>query len=280
MTPLVDLKGSYQGEEGGLYPGGSNTPPTSYLKLGMERARSIQPLDADGKPSADGKIAFLTVGMSNTTMESQAFLRLAKGDRELNPKLVLVDGAQGGRVAMVTADAEAEYWKVSDDRVRAAGATPKQVQVAWIKQANPQPSGSFKQEGKQLEGDLIDTVRNLRSRYPNIRIVYLSSRIYAGYAASPLNPEPYAYEGAFAVKWTIGERMKSDGELKDGPWLAWGPYLWADGLKGRSDGLIWRREDVGADGTHPSPAGQEKVAKLLLEFLKQDPTSRPWFVAK
>jgi lysophospholipase L1-like esterase len=49
-------------------------------------------------------------------------------------------------------------------------------------------------------------------------------------------------------------------------------------MKPRSDGLIWTREDVGNDGTHPSPAGRVKVAKLLLTFLKQDPTSRPWFV--
>jgi len=93
MVPLMDLKGGYQGEEGGLYPGGGNVPPAAHLKIGMEHAKSIQPLDADGKPSPDGKIVLLTVGMSNTTMESQAFLKLAKADRELMAKLGLGDGA-------------------------------------------------------------------------------------------------------------------------------------------------------------------------------------------
>jgi hypothetical protein len=37
------------------------------------------------------------------------------------------------------------------------------------------------------------------------------------------------------------------------PWIVWGPYLWADGLKGRKDAqVVWKREDLGPDGTHPS----------------------------
>ena len=48
-----------------------------------------------------------------------------------------------------------------------------------------------------------------------------------------------------------------------------GPYLWADGLKGRKDGqVVWKREDFGPDGTHPSMLGREKVARLLMNFLK------------
>ena len=63
------------------------------------------------------------------------------------------------------------------------------------------------------------------------------------------------------------------------PWLAWGPYLWTDGLKGRKqDDVVWKREDVGQDGTHPSNTGREKVARMLLEFLKKDATARPWFL--
>ena len=63
------------------------------------------------------------------------------------------------------------------------------------------------------------------------------------------------------------------------PWVAWGPYLWADGVKGRKDGLVYVSDDLTAtDRTHPSMAGREKVVKLLMDFFKNDPTSRPWFV--
>ena len=109
-----------------------------------------------------------------------------------------------------------------------------------------------------------------------MKIVYLSSRIYGGYATTSLNPEPYAYEGGFAMKHVIADQIAGKVEL---PWLAWGPYLWTDGLKGRKqDDVVWKREDVGQDGTHPSNTGREKVARMLLEFLKKDATARPWFL--
>jgi hypothetical protein len=64
----------------------------------------------------------------------------------------------------------------------------------------------------------------------------------------------------------------------DVPRLAWGPYLWADGVRARADGLTWVRGDLGPDGTHPDTAGRQKVARMLLEFLKTEATARPWFL--
>jgi lysophospholipase L1-like esterase len=48
--------------------------------------------------------------------------------------------------------------------------------------------------------------------------------------------------------------------------------------EGRKDGLIFKREDLGEDGMHPSPSGRDKVATLLMDFLKNDPTAKIWFV--
>jgi len=77
--------------------------------------------------------------------------------------------------------------------------------------------------------------------------------------------------------WLVNERVR--GELA-GPWLGWGPYLWTNGEKGRSDGLTWTCADVRpSDGTHPSASGQAKVASLLWRFFTTDPTTRSWFVA-
>ena len=287
LVPLPDLgTGKYLGEEGGLYPGGRNVPPPAHLKGGVKLAHEIVPLNAEGQRSADGKIVLLSIGMSNTTMEFQTFQRLAASQTDLNPHVVLVDGAQGGQVAAITANPESNFWKVVDQRLTAANVTAQQVQVAWIKQASPQPSQPFPIEVKKLQGYLVDTLHNAKDRFPNLKIAYLSNRIYAGYAEVPLNPEPHAYETAFADKWVIADQIAGKPELNcdpaqgavRSPWIAWGPHLWADGVKGRKqDSLVWRREDLLEDGTHPSASGSEKVAKLLLDFLKNDPTSRPWF---
>jgi hypothetical protein len=288
LVPLPDLgAGLYQGEQGGLYPGGQNTPPPAHLKAGLALARQTIPLDAEGHPSDSGWMVFLTIGMSNTTQESQAFIRLARADDGLNPKLVLVDGAQGGQTARITATPDANFWKVVDDRLSAVGVTANQVQAVWLKQANAGPTAPFPSEARKLQADLVATLHNLHDKFPNLKIAYLSSRIYAGYAVTPLNPEPHAYEGGFAVKWTIAGQINGNPELNydsskgavRSPWIAWGPYLWADGMKGRKqDSLIYTGEDLGPDGTHPSASGQKKVGQLLLDFLKNDSVSRPWFV--
>ena len=52
-----------------------------------------------------------------------------------------------------------------------------------------------------------------------------------------------------------------------------------DGETPRGDGLVWSREDFAGDGTHPSRSGEEKVGRLLLDFLKASPISRCWFLA-
>ncbi|MFB3828213.1 MAG: hypothetical protein ACE15B_15700 [Bryobacteraceae bacterium] len=289
LVPLCDLgKGTYKGEEGGLYPGGDNAPPPAHLKLGMAASRQVVPRDPQGRPSQEGKIVLLSIGMSNTTMEFQVFLKRAAGDKTLNPHLVPVDGAQGGQGADVTAMPHARFWSVVDERLAAAGVSGAQVQAVWIKQAYFGPWRQFPGEPKKMQGLLIATLHNVHDRFPNLRIAYLSSRIYAGYATAALNPEPHAYESAFAIKWIIRDQMAGNPELNcdpsrgavRAPWVAWGPYLWADGVKGRKDGLVYVSDDMAiSDRTHPSLSGREKVVKLLLDFFKHDPTSRPWFVS-
>src|SRR5574337_240452 len=51
LPPLVDLGPgqTYHGEGGGLYPGGSNVRPAAHDAAGINIARHIVPLDADGK---------------------------------------------------------------------------------------------------------------------------------------------------------------------------------------------------------------------------------------
>ncbi len=309
LVPLIDLgTGEYQGFSGGLYPGGANQPPTAHLEAGLQMARQIVPLDTAGNVDLQqGHYVLLSIGMSNATQEFSEFITLAENDSNRHPQLIIVDGAQGGWSAEKIIQPDAAFWsKIDNERLPAKGVTPQQVQIVWLKEANARPTQSFPQYAQKLQDELRQIVQILKSRYPNLKLVYLSSRTYGGYATNDLNPEPYAYQSGFAVKWLIQAQIEGDstlnydparGEVK-APWLAWGPYLWTDGVgpdgvpggvPGRSDGLEWVCSNVDADGdgfldgdvqkdgTHPSKNGRLKVAKLLLQFFNSDTTAKIWY---
>ena len=81
LVPISDLgTDRYQGFEGGLYPGGKNSRPASHEALGRQLAAQVQPLDASGQPSADGKIGLVTIGFSNTQQCSLGFIEAAAHD--------------------------------------------------------------------------------------------------------------------------------------------------------------------------------------------------------
>ncbi len=277
FTPLSDLgSGTYQSFQGGLYPGGRTTPSPTYLKRGLAYAAQVKPRGPDGRPQAGGTIVLLSIGMSNTTMEFSAFKALADRDPRKSPRVTIVDGAQGGQDAERIKDPAAPFWGVVDQRLAAAGVTGAQVQAVWLKEAIAGENESFPADARRLQADLATIDGILRARFPNLRLVYIASRTYAGYATTMLNPEPYAYDSGFAVRWLIQQRIE---KRLSGPWLGWGPYLWTDGTAGREDGLVWSCQDTLADGTHPSQSGRQKVAQLLLRFFESDPTARLWFVA-
>ena len=272
MTPLIDMgaKRLYHGYHGGLYANGANRPTRTYLKKGLAAAKRVQPID--------GRIVLLSIGMSNTTMEYSAFKQYADANPAKASDVTIVDGAQGGQDAEIVKDPSARFWAVVDQRLSAAGATAAQVQAVWLKEAIAQENEPFPQDALRLRADLATIVGNLKQRFPNLQLVYLSSRTYAGYATTTLNPEPYAYDSGFAVKWLVLQREK--GKI-GGPWLGWGPYLWTNGTRGRKDGLTWTCADVRPnDGTHPSASGQAKVATLLWKFFTTDPTAKSWFLAR
>ncbi|AKQ63247.1 hypothetical protein A176_000159 [Myxococcus hansupus] len=308
-APLSDLRtGTYKGFTGGLYPQGRNSMPAPHATAGQLQAAAIKPLNVNGQPSARGKYVLLSIGMSNTTQEfcsasgaapcdAWTFAGQAAADASVNHStLVIANGARGGQDSQTwDSPNDPNYERVRTDVLEAQGLSEKQVQVLWIKSANIRPSLSLPNthaDAYQLKAFLGDILRAARVRYPNLKQAFISSRTYAGYASVELNPEPYAYESGFAVKWLVEAqiRQKQNGTIDPhagnldyaqgiAPWVAWGPYFWADGLNPRSDGLRWERADFVSDGTHPSQSGETKVGGMLLDFFKSSPQTRCWFLA-
>ncbi|MCA1623456.1 MAG: VCBS repeat-containing protein [Acidobacteria bacterium] len=284
LIPLNDLgAGTYNGSQGGLYPGGTNTRPSAHEIAGIQQSLAVRPLDANGQPSASGKYVLLSIGMSNTTQEFSTFKMIADADPRKNPNLVIVDGAQGGQDANDWNNPTSNTWINANTRLTQAGVTAQQVQVVWLKQQFAGDNlAAFPTDAARLRDVLRGIALIAKSKYPNLRVLYVSSRIYGNYNG-PLRGKG-AYENGFAVKWLVEDQINGDprlaytGSNPPAPWIAWGPYMWADGLTPRSDGLIWQCSDFVDDGIHPSPTARQKVAGMLLNFFKSDSTARLWFL--
>lgn len=294
-VPLMDMGTSvtYHGFAGGLYPGGSNLPPASHVVA---------------QPAVDVSSAFamISVSMSNGRQEfcnpnagsvgrqrctDFSFIGQASNAPSLHNNLVIINTAQGGQAAPSWESPDAQAYDIADIEIARFDLTPADVEVAWIKQANPGPTVGLPDpnaDAYALLRSLGNIARALKTRYPNIKQAYVSSRIWSCRQGG-LNGEPFAFEGGFSVKWLIAAQINQlangqidpdagDLGLDVAPWLAWGPYLWADGANPRSDGLTWSPSDLEIDCTHPGPTGEEKVGGLLLDFFTTSDLTRSWFL--
>jgi hypothetical protein len=362
---------NYLGFAGGLYGSNSNTVPNGHDVDGKTAAAAIEPLDKNGNPSASGKVVFLGIGMSNATIEFSNFVTTAGAESKVNhTTLAIEDGAHGAvtacpwtvapagvlagpicGIAPGSVPAENQYDRVRDTVLTPAGLTEAQVEVIWMKNANPDPGlrgfcsmtttadcpktttatncaaevaalpspqttpeKEPPTEACRYEWQTGQIIRAAKSRYPNLKQVFFSTRIYAGYAPKALNPEPYSYEYGFSGQWLVEAQIKQvnngggvdpvagDLDYTIGAWTAWSSYLWANGINPRSDGLIWCNAQTGApcngeqdfepDGTHPSSnnPGHDGTTKIvsgqansqfkgLMGFFKTSPYTASWFCA-
>ncbi len=287
LMPLTQMNNDlYHGKQGGLYPNG-NTPPEEFQQASLEIAKKIQPLDNAGKPeSVNGKIVFLSIGMSLTSMEFNALKYLIESDPIKNPNLILINGAIPGVSASTVANNESSYWRAVDLTLNNSAISSKQVQIVWLKEFSISNKG-FPDDAKELTDLLKTIVQTLKEKYSNLHIIYVSSRSYGGYSDIRAS-EPSSYNSGFSVKWLIEDQINGDLSINydiskgivKAPLLRWGPYLWADGINYREDNhLSWQCSDFSDDGLHPSMSGMMKIAQIFQNFLQTDTTAKIWYVA-
>jgi hypothetical protein len=312
-TPLTDFQPGqlYLGAFAGTLYENSNVVPADHASDGLNFAGQVQPLDAQGHPSSKGKIVVIGIGMSNWTIEwcslnrsnctPQSFLVQAAQNSQVNHStLVLVNCAKGGESADRWVDNSFGNYTQCTQAIQKAGVTDLQVQVILYKNALEFPTQSLTSTTKcsatsvvdacAYEHDVGSTARFVRTVFPNVKQMFLHSRIYGGYASpGTLNPEPFAYEYGFSTKWLIeaqinqirtGQIDPTAGDLRYtvAPWLAWGPYFWTAGPAKRSDGVSWLPDEYIQDLTHPGDPGVLEISNELIQFYLNSQFS-PWFVA-
>jgi Putative Ig domain/Abnormal spindle-like microcephaly-assoc'd, ASPM-SPD-2-Hydin len=293
LVPINDLgTGTFFGQQGGLYPNGSNVRPADHDASGVKLANGIVPLDVNGNPDPNGKYVLLSIGMSVAHIDFEGLVDRASTEPTVNPHLVIVNGAQPRGDADLFADPNNGFWNpIFSDFLPDSGVTPNQVVAAWVLDENPKPPGAFPANMQVLQANFESIAQNLHNKFPNLQIAYFLGRSYGGYSngiGSAPDPEPISYEVSFGPKWAIADQLNGllamnfdpDKGPVVAPWVAWGPYIWANGLLPRKDGLAWSCQDFQPDGHHPDQyTGKWKDAGISLSFLKTDDTARPWFLA-
>jgi hypothetical protein len=293
LVPISDLGlNTYGGKQGGLYQNGTNARPPAFNSAGIAIAKAIQPLDANGNvDTVNGKIGLMSVGMSALFDTWLTFTTDVEADPTVNPKLVLVPGAQPRAYAKNFASATDPLWNpIFQDFLPESGITAAQVQVVYIKDIDPTPGGTFPADMAKLQSEFESIAQNVYAKFPNVKLAYFGGSVYTGYSTglNNIDNEPWAYESGFAVKWAILDQINGKPALNydpakgtvKAPWMSWGAYPWANGLIARKDGTTWACPDIKYDGFHPSdPYGREKETNLMINFFKSDPTTTPWFLA-
>lgn len=292
FVPLNDLgTGTYLGEQGGLYPGGLNMRPSAHELAGVQLAQSIEPLDVDGNPDPDGRIVLAGLGHSNGNL---FFSAVKKGLIDIDPArdsdVVFLNAGQPGKGVLEWANPFNVAWFNLLSELEELGSSFEQVQVVWLHTVwkFPDETEVFPVHAETSRAGLEYVARNVTMYMPNVKLMYLTPRVYGDYYIEiPLLAEPYAYESAFAIKWLIEKQIQGDAGLNYdpangavvAPWMSWGPYWWADGVRARSDGLRWVCDDFGFDGLHPEVDGGFKIIEQMERFLHTDSTTSEWYLA-
>jgi len=262
-----------------------NTMPATHRASGDAISAGLQPLDANGKVDlANGKIMAIGEGMSNARQEMLALLQqFIQNNPALNPKFQFVNLSQSGcdlicwvnkGVGAIDPQVQIVLLKHSNNRPQMSDGTPENPQLPFT----TAQSKRFPNHAVVTQDMLKQRILDLKIKYPNLKLLYVTSRSYGGWSCSPAATsyrEPVAFEEGFSVKWLIESQIAGTDPLLDfskpnakAPWLSWGPYLWDPS---------WPQDWFEADGTHPCAPGETAFAKIWYDFLMLDSTSRPWF---
>lgn len=239
--------------------------------MGQAAAERIVPRLGNGSPSPAGSVAFLSIGMSNTSLVWNGVRLALRNEPRILPTLKWVNGAQGGQAADEWANPACPCWAKLDPILANKGETRATTQAVFLmvtrKFTHQDPATNaflFRQRVLQI----LDI---LTERFPHLQIVYLTSNYYGGYdEGQNKTPEPHDYfEGR--------ELQEVQDSYAGRLWVSSSSaYLWADGIRPRWDGLTLLCSDVMDGGVHLSSAGKVKYGRWLLESFMADPTTAGW----
>lgn len=266
----------------GLFPNGSNTATATIAANVLKLSNEITPLDSNGDPSPSGKIGFLGLGASNSSMEWSKLISILTADPTLNPDVEIVNGCVGGvsiEDMNTGASAVGDYFAKAAGYCESEGITPEQVQAIWFKSdcLTHDMWDMTQDEYIDYFADQLTQVRQkIADTFPNCKVIYTAGRNHPYVTESSdtylSHGGPRAYYNQLGIRKAI-ELQESDAK----PVLTWMNPLYTDPLgTPNSYGHVWLESDVSGDKLHPTEQGKTKVANYLINFFKNDVNAVKW----
>ncbi len=306
LADEYDPKASFD-TGGRLYLSGFNFPTGAHELYGYDRAAEVLPRDSDGIVNMEtGLVGFAVVGMSMAHFTWGAYERDVFTSDERRHGLVMVDLAEGGFLLEKWIDPAGhatgygQIWGADGfvgNRLEVQGVTAEQIQVIWLYHVlnGDEWPGGFNDDQTTFRDALRILIdQELVPRFPNLKMVYLSTRELGFYAdEGHYLEEPRSYEIGYGVRALVdGYVQDIDGGAYTGPYVGWGPYWWAKESQNEADPRVCRDLSYG-DGffyecndflecgkggnVHPSTKGQAKLAVLLDDFFSGNAMAAQWY---
>ena len=296
LIPLVDLlTGTYEGYQGGLYPGGGNTIPAAHMDSGIAIANAILPLNFDGDAdTVYGKVVFVALGGGSSQKAFNRFYSDFQNAGYYDSCVRIINACmeEYDLRDMFGPAADDTYWKDVNDFLQNVNVKKRQVRAVWL--MTPALTDTF-----TTTADFIDTlsaayvhaIHEIKNQFSNVDLMFLTGSPYGGYTDSNALQsaallEPASYLTDFAIKQAIAAQISGDsllaysGDDPVAPWLAWGPNIWADGRNIRTyDGLRWLCPgdyDTDGNGYYLGGSGLTKISSRLYDFFTTSPVTTPW----
>jgi len=306
LMSLVDMQDTvryletptFEGYEGGLYPGGSNEIPIAHKRRGIQISKTLLPLDTLGNVDFEnGKVVFAGLGASTAGNTWNHFVDKVESEPGINPCLQVVNGCQGAKGLEIMIDTANLKWYWYENvlpKLYDQGVTPEQVQAIWIRSASKEDTiMEFPLFPNAIADKYAALMPILQDTFPNIKLAFVSGFFYGGYADTAkafydVVVEPGSYWTNYSVKWLVERQISGDTTLvyrgadRKSPWIGWGPHTWSDGTRANTyDSLFWDCElDFAPDGGgyHLTNAGKDKDSDLMMEWAKTNPVTKRWFL--
>jgi hypothetical protein len=289
--PLTDMGAkTYMGFTGHLYPGGDR-PTGTYATDLLNIANSIVPLDASGNVnSTTGVVGFIAIGNSTCTIMMNALRRKTVGNPLTNAKLRTATCTDGGASVNQIMNTNDAYWGIVNTKLTQNNLTNKQVQVVYMEADDSLETKDFPGRPQRARDKFAVAMRTFKTKFPNIKIVYLLSRTTAFIKPKAnghiINSEPDPYYLGWACKWLIQDQINGvpgliyKGSGAVAPIVTWGWYEWANGTTTpRKDGFVWT-VDMTSDGLHATDIGADTLSNRFQKWLFADPAAKLWYAKK